>query len=200
MSGPVRKLLANPVLYRLFRASVVRRSYTARISEHVRAREGDRVLDIGCGTGSMLISLPPVDYVGVDGSPEYIEAARRIFGERGAFHCRRIGEEEVGELGRFDLVVANGLLHHLDDEGVVEAFRIARRALVPGGRVFTIDPCFAEGQSRLSRLLVSRDRGEHVRRPEGYLGLASRVFDRLRHRVYHDLLRIPYTHVVIEGG
>ncbi len=50
--------------------------------DYVRSRTGDRVLDIGCGPGSMLEYLPGVEYVGVDLSPNYIRAAQSRFGSR----------------------------------------------------------------------------------------------------------------------
>jgi hypothetical protein len=62
----------------------------------------------------------------------------------------------------------------------------------------TIDPVFIAGQNPVARLLVSRDRGEHVRDVEGYVRIAERVFADVRATVRGDLMRVPYTHVVLE--
>lgn len=199
MTADPRSLLARPAVYALFRRLVGRDS--SRLSyarEHLRARPGQRVLDLGCGTGDILEFLPPVRYVGFDISSDYIEHARRRFGERGEFHCRAVEEDMSVELGVFDLVIAHGVLHHLDDTEVTGLLRVARRALTPGGRLVTFDGCFTPDQSAAARLVVSLDRGEHVRDAPSYERLARGVFEDVRSFVRHDLLRIPYTHIILE--
>jgi SAM-dependent methyltransferase len=49
--------------------------------------------------------------------------------------------------GCYDIVMAFGVLHHLDDAEGRELFRGARRALKPGGRFVTLDtPSFRNNQ------------------------------------------------------
>jgi SAM-dependent methyltransferase len=194
-----RSLLSLPAVYSLFRRLVGRdgaRSVYAR--EHLRLQPGQRVLDIGCGTGDILQFLPPVDYVGYDISPRYIERARRRFGQRGEFHCGAVGDALLPGACRYDLVIAHGLLHHLDDDAARKLFRAAKRALKPGGRLVTFDGCFSEDQSVAARLFLSLDRGKHVRERCAYEGLARGDFDAVRSFVRHDLIRIPYTHLIME--
>ncbi|RKZ63742.1 MAG: class I SAM-dependent methyltransferase, partial [Candidatus Parabeggiatoa sp. nov. 3] len=45
---------------------------------------------------------------------------------------------------------------------------------------------------------ISKDRGQNVRTQEGYLELASQVFSNITTDIRHDLLRIPYTHFILE--
>jgi SAM-dependent methyltransferase len=186
-------------MYSLFRRLVGRdsaRQVYAR--EHLRAEPGQRVLDLGCGTGDILSYLPPVRYMGYDISPAYVEHARRRFGTAGEFRCGAVTEALPVEAAAFDLVIAHGVLHHLDDQTATGLFRVARRALVPGGRLVTFDGCYVEGQSAAARLVLSLDRGEHVRELAEHERLAREVFDRVRSTVRHDLIRIPYTHVILE--
>ncbi|MGH0033413.1 MAG: class I SAM-dependent methyltransferase [Myxococcota bacterium] len=196
-----RAILVSPAMFRLFKRLVFPlRGRMRFMQEHVRPREGDRVLDVGCGLGDVLEDLPPVDYHGFDLSRAYVETARRRYGDRGRFVCAAVSELSLGELeGTCDIVLANGLLHHLGDGDARALLRAASAALRPGGRVVTYDPCYVEGQSRMARRLVSKDRGRHVRSAEGYLRLVGEVFPESTHAVYHDLLRIPYTHLVVEG-
>ena len=42
-----------------------------------------------------------------------------------------------------------------------------RKALRPGGVLFTLDGCYAAGQPRLAKWLLDNDRGVHVREAEG---------------------------------
>jgi len=196
----VRSLLGRPRIYSLFRRLVGRdtaRAVYAR--EHLRLEPGQRVLDLGCGPGDILQFLPAVDYVGYDINPAYIERARLRFGQRGEFHCQAV-DDTLSLQMKFDVVIAHGVLHHLDDDAAATLFGVARRALKPGGRLVTFDGCFAEDQSALARLFLSLDRGRHVRSREGYERLARSGFDEVKCFVRHDLIRIPYTHLIMECG
>jgi len=95
-------------------------------------------------------------------------------------------------------VLATAVLHHLDDNHAVSLFELARRALKPGGRLVTYDGCFEAGQPKLARFVVSRDRGQYVRESAEFAKLAAQVFPQVRSFVRHDLLRIPYTHVILQ--
>lgn len=195
----VRKFLENPALYRLFRHFIGResvRQWYART--YIRAQLGQRILDIGCGTGDILNYLPDVDYVGFDMNPVYINAARKHFGSRGAFFCEQLNEGVKVLAASFDIVIAHGVLHHLNDDEAKVLFKIARSGLKSGGRLISIDPCFGEGQSWLSRYFVSRDRGGYVRPQAAYEMLAASMFEHVSATVRHDLIRIPYTHLIME--
>jgi SAM-dependent methyltransferase len=192
-------LLAVPAVYRLHGKLLglgKDRSVYAR--EHVRARPGDRVLDIGCGPAEILGWMPPVDYVGFDLSPEYVASAKKRWGDRGRFYCERVSDASLDRHRDFDVVVATGVLHHLGDAEAEQLFRLAHAALVPGGRLVTLDGVWVEGQSRIAKMLLARDRGEHVRRKDAYVELASRVFTTVRADVREDLLAFPYTLLVLE--
>ena len=197
----MRRLLSDPRVYSLFRHFVGRD--TARIvyaREHLRLQPGQRVLDLGCGPGDILAFLPAVRYTGYDISEDYIARARQRFGERGEFHCRAVDENLPIVPGSVDVVIAHGLLHLLDDAQAGALFRVAKRALAPGGRMVTFDGCIADGQSAVARLILRMDRGQHVRTREDYEQLAGAAFDEVKGFVRHDLLRIPYTHLIMECG
>jgi SAM-dependent methyltransferase len=194
----LRSVLRLPAAYRFFHRLVGGDYRAVYVNSYVRPKEGDRVLDVGCGTGEVLAYLPRVSYVGVDISPEYVAAARRRFGGRGEFRCGRAGDLTVAEPGTYDLVMANGLLHHLADDEALALFRLAHSALKPAGRLVTFDGCFVDGQSAVARFLLRRDRGRFVRRRDEYLALAARVFPHVTAAVRHDLIRLPYTHIILE--
>jgi len=187
-------LLQSASIYQWFQASVYSSRARDCVVNQINAQPGDRVFDIGCGPGYILDMLPPVDYLGIDYSPDYIESARANYGTRGRFICAGVDDAHLGdEAGTFDVVVAKGVVHHLDDGLAASLFKLARRALKPGGHLTTLDPCFIEGQSWLARQVVSRDRGQFVRTVEAYRDLAANGFEKIETTVEHKLLRIPYT-------
>lgn len=195
----LRAVLSHPWIYDVFQnimgARSVRQSFS---TTYIRASPGSRLLDIGCGTAWILEYLPEnIAYWGYDINPVYIAAARAKFGKKGQFTCRLLEESEVAKILPFDIVIAVGLLHHLDDDTARNVFRLARLALRPGGRFVSLDPVFAAGQNPIARFIISRDRGRNVRNGEGYLALARHEFNLAEGMVQHRVW-IPYTHWIME--
>lgn len=199
ITNGIRSVLSHPAVYdalqNLLGAKKFRKFFSASM---IRACPADRVLDIGCGTAEILEFLPEVDCVGYDISEQYIESARRRFGARGKFEAKIATEADVAGAAPFDIVLALGVLHHLDDETALTLMRTAHAALKPGGRLVTFDPVFALGQSPLAHFLISKDRGQNVRDQPGYENLARSAFQTVRTTVRHQHW-IPYSHCFIEA-
>ena len=201
--GPLNPLRAFglPSLYRLF-GTVFGRSRQWQIfaRDYVSAQPGDRILDIGCGPADVLTELPTdINYVGFDHSEQCIDSARKRHGARGEFFTGNVDLAHIDRLGAasFDIVIAHGLLHHLDDREVTEFFALARAALRPGGRLVTADGCYLARQSRISHLLLAMDRGRHVRTEAEYVALSSPSFATPAAFVRHDTAYVPYTVVYL---
>jgi len=194
----VRAILSHPVIYSSFqRIMGGHQGRTRFVEDFVRPHAGMKVLDIGCGPADILAYLPEVDYWGFDINDAYIERARALFGCRGKFQCQELVVSDVENMPSFDVVLALGLLHHLGDEETVGILRLAHKALKPGGRLLTVDPCFEPGLNPIARFLVSHDRGHHVRNKAAYASFANAVFRSPRIEVRHQGW-IPYTHCFME--
>ena len=197
MIRTIRSLLALPQAYQLF-WTVIGGPHRSRIlvEEYIQPKAGDRILEIGCGPGTIVPYLPECEYVGFDMSPEYIDQAREKFPQR-RFICGRVSDYTLKERSYFNLVLALGIVHHLDDAEALQLFQIAHEALKPGGRLVTLDGVWKKGQSAGARALLARDRGQFIRDEQSYVAIASRVFADVRVGIRHDLLRIPYTHIIM---
>ncbi len=194
----IRAVLSHPGVYELWSRIVgSEHSRTTVVREHIRPWPDARVLDLGCGPAELLDFLGDVRYVGVDVNPDYVAYARARVGDRAEFH---VGDATALDLParEFDLALSFGVLHHLDDAGARRLFSLAANALGPGGRMVTLDSAFVPGQSRAARFVISRDRGHHVRTPDAYVALAAASFFDVTAVVRDDLLRIPYTHCILE--
>ena len=92
-------------------------------------RPGERILDLGCGDGVLTEKLVELgcEVVGVDFSPEQIEAARH----RG-LNARVADGQQLAFVREFDAVFSNAALHWMKRPDDVIAG--VSRALRPGGR------------------------------------------------------------------
>ena len=199
ITSGLRSVLGHPLAYDLFQKMMgASRSRQKFVDDYIRPISGCKILDIGCGTARILDYLPAdIEYHGFDLSQRYIRSASQRYGERGKFTCSLVDKIAVEHLPGFDIVLAIGLLHHLNDNQVHDFMGLARNALRENGRLISIDPCFSNDQSHISRLLVSRDRGQNVRSSEEYSQLACAQFSQVNGAVKHQSW-IPYTHYLME--
>ena len=106
---------------------------------------GQRVLDVGCGTGYFARLLADVVgpdglVVGVDASPEMISYASRRAGRAGNCQFQVGTAESLGfPAEHFDVVVSSLFMHHLPEDLQVTALREMRRVLRPGGSLLVAD-------------------------------------------------------------
>ncbi|MBE8516172.1 class I SAM-dependent methyltransferase [Amycolatopsis sp. H6(2020)] len=105
---------------------------------------GDRVLDVGCGTGYLAglaarAAGPAGSVLGVDASEPMIDFARRTTGS--AFCRFEVGTAQAlpaGD-GEFDVVLSSLMLHHIPDGDQPAVLAEMRRVLRPGGRLMLAD-------------------------------------------------------------
>jgi SAM-dependent methyltransferase len=198
ITNGVRAILSHPLIYSSFQALMgAHKSRQSFVENYIRPFSGMKVLDIGCGPADILAYLPNVNYWGFDISEPYISQAKLRFGNRGAFQAKQLVLTDLEKLPKFDVVLAIGLIHHLDDPVATDVMRLASQALMSGGRLITVDPCIDSSQNFVSRFLVRNDRGQNVRDKLGYEALAKTVFESPRVEVKHQAW-IPYTHCFME--
>jgi len=200
ITSGIRSVFSHPAIYNLAQRMVgAEKARRILVRDYFPRMEGRRMLDIGCGTAEILRHLPArMAYVGFDASAAYIVQAKARFGERGIFRAELVREATLEGMQGFDLVLAFGLLHHLDDDEADMLFALAASALVEGGSLLTIDPVYVAGQAASARWMISKDRGQNIRSPEAYRALAEKHFTDVTVSVRHDLLYIPYSHAILQ--
>jgi ubiquinone/menaquinone biosynthesis C-methylase UbiE len=144
------------------------RRYTfTRLAALAKPRAGDRILDVGCGTGYLTRVLAPVvtpagQVTGLDPSPAMIEYALGRAPGNCDYTVGR-GQDLPFPDGSFDTVVSSLALHHIPADDRREAVREMFRVLRPGGRLLVADlrPPANALVRRLGELLL-RHHGQDV--------------------------------------
>jgi len=131
-----------------------------------RIPEGASVLEIGCGTGTLLHALRPSRGLGVDISAAMVEIAAGKFPSL-AFRVADAEEFDPGET--FDYVIVPDVVEHLSDAGAM--FLSARKGCHAGTRVIvtSVNPLWAPALHFAERLGMKMPEGEHRWLPAGEL-------------------------------
>ncbi len=120
-------------------------AFKGRLVEQARIQPGHRVLDLGCGTGTLAILIkqahPDALVVGLDGDPKILELARSKAGAAGLDIGLDCGmADALPYPGRsFDRVVSSLVIHHLTRDAKLRALREVVRVLTPGGELHVAD-------------------------------------------------------------
>ena len=196
ITSGVRKILELPGIYNFWQLLLGgQRHHRRHFRKYFDLKQGQRVLDLGCGTANLLHYLDPaVEYFGVDIEEKYIRWNLKHYSDRGAFYQENvIAEERENWYDYFDAINAHGLLHHLTDFESKTLLERSYRYLKPSGYLVTVDSVFHENQGFVSRWLVGKDRGQNIRTPVGYLNLAQERFEKVDHYILDNHINIPYS-------
>lgn len=134
------------------------RSFKAAVAELADVQPGEAVLDLGCGTRTLLQALlarrPDARFTGLDPDPRVLAMARRRL--RRSTVAAELVEGYAQDLpfpdAAFDLVVSTLTSHHLPGPVKVAALREVRRVLAPHGRFLLVD--FGMPATRFAQVLL----------------------------------------------
>ena len=106
--------------------------YGAALVEVLAPQTGERILDVGCGTGELTyqISEAGAKVIGIDSSEALITTARRQFPHL-TFHHQ--DATQLSDVQLYDAVFSNAVLHWILDQPTVTEKMY--QALRPGGRL-----------------------------------------------------------------
>jgi len=147
----------TPLYDPLLRWGMREETFKSALIRQAEIRPGMRVLDLGCGTGTLTILIkqthPASEVTGLDGDPEVLQIAQA--------KAAKTGVEIVFDLGMayqlpypegsFDRVLTSLVLHHLTRDDKQRAMGEVYRVLRPGGELHIVD--FGRPRSVYGRLV-----------------------------------------------
>ena len=166
--------LYDPFLW-LFGADATKRP----LIEQAQIKSGFRVLDIGCGTGTMAVLIkklhPAADVVGIDPDPDALAVCKRKANRAGLAieFDRGFADHMPYADASFDRVFSSFMFHHLTADEKSATLREIRRVLKAGASLHLLD--FVRAHATHSKtekhgLLVHRG-GAVAERIEGHMTL-----------------------------
>jgi ubiquinone/menaquinone biosynthesis C-methylase UbiE len=120
-------------------------AFKRRLLDHAKVKDGERVLDLACGTGTLAIDTkaraPGAKVAALDADPAILERARRKAEQAGADidFTEGLSTELPYENRTFDVVLNTLFFHHLTDEAKADSAEEIWRVLKPGGRLLMAD-------------------------------------------------------------
>jgi len=114
-----------------------------RLLQQANIQPGQRVLDLGCGTGllTMMIkqSTPEAQVTGLDGDEAVLKIARQKSHHTDIQWDHAFATDMPYPDNSFDVVVSSFVTHHLTSADKLRAFREVHRVLRPGGGFHIVD-------------------------------------------------------------
>jgi SAM-dependent methyltransferase len=167
------RIMEHTLAYRLWQAPFAERKMTPLFA-HTDVARARCVLDVGCGPGTNTHHFRDAEYLGIDMNPAYVASARRRHGRE--FVVADVTTYQVPRARRFDLILANSLLHHIDDEGTRRILRSLATLLDDDGHVHILDLVLPDRPS-IATVLARADRGDHPRPLDAWRSLFTEVFE-----------------------
>jgi SAM-dependent methyltransferase len=162
-----------PLIYRLW----MRTHGEQKLTPIMRYNNVDcirRVLDVGCGPGTNAMHFSHTDYLGIDWNERYILNARSRY--CGQFRLGDVTKLQVPTDERFDFILVNSLLHHIDIAATQRLLAHLPVLLSPDGHVHIIELVLPTAFS-LPFILARADRGDYPRPMNEWRRIFNEYFD-----------------------
>jgi trans-aconitate methyltransferase len=166
-------LLERTFVYKLWQAPFAEQKF-APVLAHNDLGRVRRVLDVACGPGTNTHHFTGADYLGVDVNVRYIQSARQRHGRN--FLVADVRTFKTSPEERFDFILVNSFLHHLNTEDSVGILSHLQSLLTGNGHIHMLELVMPEERS-VARLLARLDRGKFARPLAEWRALFDRMFE-----------------------
>jgi trans-aconitate methyltransferase len=167
------RLLERTFVYRLWQAPFAEQKFAPVLANN-DLRRVRRVLDVGCGPGTSTTYFSGSDYLGIDINERYIRDARKRHQRN--FLVADVRSYVADPEERFDFVLANSFLHHLNTEDVLGILSHMQSLLTSDGTIHALELVMPKDKS-IARLLAQWDRGKFAHSEDEWQSIFCSIFE-----------------------
>jgi|SRR5215469_14349825 len=165
-------ILEHSLVYRAWQTPFAGQKF-APILAHNSLHHVHRVLDVACGPGTNTRHFAEAEYLGIDFNKQYIQDARRRHGR--SFLVTDVRDYVAAREDRFDFILVNSFLHHLDTEDVLAVLTHLKSLLTEDGHIHILELVLPDNAC-IARFLARWDRGKFARSLEEWHGIFEEFF------------------------
>lgn len=194
-----RALLDDPRVFRAVRYPLVGSQKRTRelVRRELGAGPDDSVLDVCCGTGDFA-DLVPGPYLGIDLNERFVGLARERYSGSPNKRFEVMDATRMRlETGSYDRAMIVNAMHHFDDD--LNRGILAELTRVVRDRIVILD-AIPDPDGWLKRLVISSDRGDHVRPLDEQLSLIGEKLKIERHYKFDSGFIVQVMFVCSPGG
>jgi SAM-dependent methyltransferase len=171
-------IMRQPLVYRLWMAPFATKKF-APIAENNEVERVRRVLDVGCGPGTNADYFPNAEYLGIDLNERYVrDAERRQTASNGKkrFVAADAAKFSVNPGEKFDFILVNSFLHHIDDATTRNILANLNKLLTEDGHLHCLELVLPDKVSA-AKFMARADRGKFARPLEEWRALFGQFSD-----------------------
>ena len=178
--------------YSLIQKLILKKNFYVDLVKLVNRQKINAIIDIGCADSSILEHISDdYSYYGYDLDSYFTNKSRFKYKNNDKLQFYNKGVDEI-DFKKFDpdksIILLAGVLHHINDSQI-ENF-VDR---TENFKIITFDAVKLAGQKSITKLLMSLDRGNHIRHLDNYKKLLSDFDFFIAKNKY---LRFPYDHLI----
>lgn len=181
-----------PYFYRLLQSFILKKSFNDDLIKLINKHDVKEIIDIGSADSTILKYIGKNYYYhGFELNSYFTNKLNSKYKNNEQFKFYNLGIDEI-DFSKFSpnnsLIVMVGLFHHINDFQINKFIEKTKSF-----KIFAIDAVKIIGQKRITKLLMSLDKGNYIRQIEEYKKILPNYDFLIAKNRY---LRFPYDHLI----
>ena len=178
--------------YRLIQKLILKKSFNEDLVKLIDLCKVNEIIDVGCADSSILENIDnSYTYHGYELNSYFTKKLKSKYVNNNKFNFYNMGVDDI-DFSKFDpnksIIILVGLFHHIDDLQINRFLNKTKEF-----KIFAIDAVKILGQKKITKLLMSLDKGHYIRELDVYKKILPNFDFFVTKNRY---LRFSYDHLV----